>query len=328
VSERRAPRFGLSAPQGVFSEFEHVAPVDRAAAVAAYVSCAERAGFDSVWVSDHLHPIRDGDRGGLLEGWTLLAVLGALTTSIRLGQLVMCAGFRNPALLAKMSSTLDVLTGGRLILGLGSGWFEEEFEANGFRFLSPARRRAQLRDTIEIVRRLWQGDVSTYGGQEYSIDEARGDRPLQPSPPVLVGGRGDLTLRLACRHADMTNFSGSLAQFVAASETLRRHCDELDRDFDSIDRTWFTIGVLVTDTEAEARTITERWRSRGDVRGQRVQFAGTGPQIVERLAPFVEAGCSDLIVTLSDAPEPEAAERFSRSVIDVLAPRTEGSRVG
>ncbi len=166
---------------------------------------AEKSGFDSFWVSDHLF----GGAGGTpdrncLEAWTLLAALARDTKKIRLGVLVAAIQYRNPALQAKMAAGVDHMSGGRLEFGVGAGWKEDEYRAYGYDFLPPGDRVEQLRDGLEITRRLWQDDRATYHGKHYRIDDAVcAPKPTQrPRPPIWIGGAGPRVMRLAARYAD------------------------------------------------------------------------------------------------------------------------------
>ena len=166
---------------------------------------SERAGFDSFWVSDHFFGGAEGvpDRN-CLEAWTLLSALARDTTKIRLGVLVAAVQYRNPALQAKIAAGIDHISGGRLEFGLGAGWKEEEYRAYGYPFPSPGERVEQLRDGLEITRRLWQDDRATYHGKHYRIDDAVcAPKPTQrPRPPIWIGGAGPRVMRLAARYGD------------------------------------------------------------------------------------------------------------------------------
>jgi len=166
---------------------------------------AEKSGFASFWVSDHFF----GGPGGTpdrncLEAWTLLAALARDTTKIRLGVLVAAVQYRNPALQAKMAASVDHISGGRLEFGVGAGWKEDEYRAYGYAFPSPGDRVDQLREGLEITRRLWQDDRATYHGKHYRIDDAVcAPKPTQrPRPPIWIGGAGPRVMRLAARYAD------------------------------------------------------------------------------------------------------------------------------
>lgn len=205
-------RYGLVVPQGWRDDlpgrdFEHMVSVTQA---------AERLGFDSVWLYDHLQT-RDGDPTTMLECWTSLAALARETSRVRLGQIVTCALYRNAALLAQMATTVDVLSGGRLVLGLGAGWDEDEYIAFGYGTALPpiAERLLHLEETLDVVRRRFDG-------------------------PILVGGAGErVLLRIVAQHADACNLTDSFdpAFYRHKLDVLRAHCETYDRDYDAILRT-------------------------------------------------------------------------------------------
>ena len=296
--------FGLSLPQGVLSELAHVPPDAIPADVVGTARRAETLGFDSLWVSDHLLPIRKRDVGGCLEGWTLLSAVSQVTERVRLGQAVLCTAFRNPMLTAKMAATLDVLSSGRLVLGLGAGWYQREFEAYGYEFGPGPERRRHLRETIATVRELWQ-DGARLGGPG----------PLQRFPPILVGGKGPRLLELVAAHADIANFSGSLDDFVDASRDLDRACEAIGRDPAEIERTWLTVGLLVGETDRQVAATVERWRTDGHVRHVRLQHRGTPEQVAEPLRALVDAGCRELIVPMPGDGTTAELELFAGEVM-------------
>ena len=160
----------------------------------------------------------------MFECWTTIAAISQLTTTIRLGQMVGCASYRNPALLAKITSTVDVISGGRLDWGIGAGWYENEYLAYGYDFPRPAVRIAGLADTVEIVKRMWTEPETTFSGRVHSVTGAQCDpKPLQqPHPPIWIGGSGEqLTLRVVAEHADYSNFGGDLQMFMHKRDVLR-----------------------------------------------------------------------------------------------------------
>lgn len=281
---------------------------------------AERTGFDSVWVSDHLFLdwAKYGgpdDAQGSLECWTTMAALAAATERMRVGSLTTCNDFRNPALLAKMASTLDVLSGGRLEVGLGAGWYEPEYRAAGIDFDSPATRIRRLGEAVEIVQRLLTGEELTFKGDHYTIDGAIcRPRPVQdPRPRVWVGGKGDLLLSTVARGADGWNFSwlGSFEAYEQRVRALERACERAGRDPATIAR---SVGVYVmagrddADVKRRFDRLTERTPS--GVLGAEVSWerfrrdhvAGTANEVVDRLAVLDELGVEEVIVSLGTLP--------------------------
>lgn len=266
---------------------------------------AEVAGFDSLWLDDHLLSDEGDWRDAKLEGWTSLAALAALTTRPRLGLLVAANTFRHPGLMAKMATTLDHVSGGRFVLGLGAGWFEREHEAFGIEFGNRAGERLDwLEESVGLVERLLAGEVVSHDGPRYRMREARCEpRPIQSPLPILIGGSGRRkTLRTAALHASLWNGYGEPSEIAAASEALRGWCVELGRPFDEIERT-VTMEVVIRDTEAAARTVFGEVEEVHGIRG-RVRSDGTlagldvgGPPeaIAAYLRPFAALGVAEVI---------------------------------
>ena len=231
-------KFGVIVPQGVDHEYDGWEPSTawrRAIEVARH---AEALGFESIWLYDHFQtdPIPEDEI--TFEGFTLLAGLGASTERVRVGHLVLGAGYRNPALVAKMASTLDVITGGRMELGLGAGWKEDEYVAYGWDFPPLKERFAILADTLEIVARMFSGQHATFAGDHRQVTDAI-NVPVglqRPRIPIVIGGNGpNVTFRLAARHADELNLDGLSPEEVAAAiPVVRKRCDEVGRDPDSL----------------------------------------------------------------------------------------------
>lgn len=225
-------------------------PSLRAAALA-----AEAAGFDSVWLDDHLLNDEGDWRAPKLEGWTTLAALAPITGTVRLGHLVSANTFRNPGLLAKQAATLDHVSGGRFVLGIGAGWFEAEHTAFGIEFGESAGDRLdRLDEAVGLIRRLLDGERVTHDGRYYQFRDAICEpRPIQARLPILVGGSGRTkTLRTTARYADLWNGYGTPARIAEVSGWLRERCDEVGRSFEAIERT-VVMDVVVRDSVAQAR---------------------------------------------------------------------------
>jgi len=216
----------------------------------------EEAGWDSIWIDDHLLADEGDPRDGKLEGWTTLAALAVLTTHVRLGLLVGANTFRNPGLTAKLATTLDHLSDGRAVLGLGGGWFELEHEAFGLDFGSGfGERLDRLDEAVGIIRRLLDGETVTHDGRFYTMREAICEpRPVQARLPILIGGSGPKkTLRTTARYADLWNAYGTPERIAQTSLILAQRCAEEGRRFEDIERT-VTIHAVMRDTPAEAVT--------------------------------------------------------------------------
>jgi F420-dependent oxidoreductase-like protein len=214
----------------------------------------EAAGWDSLWIDDHLLADEGDPRDGKLEGWTTLAALAVLTERVRLGLLVGANTFRNPGLTAKLATTVDQLSNGRVVLGLGGGWFEREHDAFGLDFGSGfGERLDRLDEAVGLIRRLLDGETVTHNGRFYAMQDAVCEpRPIQSRLPILIGGSGPTkTLRTTARYADLWNAYGTPERIAATSEILAQRCTEIDRPYEEIERT-VTIHAVIRDSEAEA----------------------------------------------------------------------------
>jgi F420-dependent oxidoreductase-like protein len=226
-------RAGVVLPQGWIETFS-----DSSAAVAwqravSSARTAERLGFESGWFYDHFHRWPVATQDPVFESFTGLTGIAGVTRRLRLGHLVICAGFRNPALVAKMASTLDVISGGRFDLGIGAGWYQEEWHAFGYDFPDRSTRLATLRDHLEVIANMLRPGPATYPGRHARVDGAVNEpKPLQPKLPIMVGGNGpNVTWRLAARYADELNLDGlSAGRTREALPVIAARCEEVGRD--------------------------------------------------------------------------------------------------
>ena len=288
-----APRAGGALRFGVQPRPEHVPWSDLARAF----RDADELGLDSAFTFDHLMPI-DGRPGPCLEGWTSLAALAAKTERIRVGVLVTGNPYRNPALLAKMSTTVDHVSNGRLILGMGAGWFEAEFNAYGFLFDTAGGRAHRLVEAVEVVKALWTQDKATYTGKYYQLKDAPFDpRPVQrPHPPLLIGGMGPKVLQpLAARHADIWHF------FVK------------DGDPEEIKR-------VVTDFDALCRKAGRDPAAVEKATSLRPEdIAGKSPDDARaRIRAMADAGARHFILSLSAPYDWQLLRTFAKDVVPPL----------
>jgi F420-dependent oxidoreductase-like protein len=311
--------FGTFIPQGWKMELAGIAdPQDKWAKAVEVSVLAEELGYDSLWVYDHFHNVPVPAHETMFEAWTTLAAISQRTSRIRLGQMVACAPYRNPGLLAKITSNLDVISGGRLDLGIGAGWYEHEYKAYGYGFPPAADRIRMLRETVEIVTLMWSERDATYEGRFFRVDGAQCDpKPLQtPHPPILIGGGGEqLTLRVVARLADRSNFGGKPQEFAHKCEVLKGHCDAVGRDYDEITKTW-SPEMFVRSTEREivdagSRSFWgepfESWREGN--------LVGTPEQVCEKLKAYVDLGCGGVMPWASDYPDTETLTLFAEQVI-------------
>ena len=311
--------FGAFIPQGWKMELASIegAPAkwDRTVEIALL---AEQLGYDSLWVYDHFHNVPRPAHEAVFECWTTIAAISQRTSRIRLGQMVGCNSYRNPGLLAKITSTVDVISGGRLDWGIGAGWYENEYRGYGYEFPKPKDRIGMLEETVEIVRSMWTEPETTYRGRYYELNRANCDpKPLQrPHPPIWIGGGGEqLTLRVVARHGDCSNFGGLPEEFARKVAALRDHCSAVGRDPDEIRMTW-SPEVHVRRTGAEVAAFTsptmgahgpEAWRA--------ANLVGTPEQVCEKIQAYRALGCRGFIPWTADYPDTETLTLFATEVM-------------
>ena len=227
-------KVGVVIPQGWTYEYEGVTARDAWQRTVDAAQRADQLGFESIWLFDHVHTTPEARDLPHFEAYTALTALAALTKRVRLGQLVTCAGFRNPALLAKMVATMDVVAGGRMELGIGAGWKQEEWEAYGWGFPSLRKRQDHLRDSLEIITRmLHRSGRASFDGETASVEGAINEpRPIQEHLPILVGGNGRrVTWKIAAQFADELNLDNMPPEeWLEVKRDLEAHCEELGRD--------------------------------------------------------------------------------------------------
>jgi F420-dependent oxidoreductase-like protein len=302
------PWFGLHLPRYTFPD---ASPAQLFDSVVEQVQAAEGAGFSTVTVMDHLYqipgvgPITDP----MLEGWSVLAALARETSRVRLGTLVTGVTYRNPALLAKTATTLDVISGGRALFGLGAAWNDVEHDGYGFEFPPVRERMDRLDEALTIVRAMFTEERPSFEGRFYRIREALNEpRPIQPGgPPILVGGGGEQrTLRIAARHADLTHwFAIGIEPLRRKTEILERYCAEIGRDPASIERT-MGAPVIVAANDAEAQAFLERMPE------DRRPFAqvGTVQQVAGAMRPYLDAGFTGFTFNNSLYRTPDSIARL------------------
>jgi len=305
----RPVRFGVTLPQ-IKRTWEEA----RAAALE-----FDRLGFHSVWVCDHLYGV-PMPQIPILEAWSELAAVAAVTERVELGTLVTPPFFRNPAVLAKQIATVDQIAGGRVIPGLGAGWFQAEFDGYGCPFPSLRERMRALEESAELMVRLWTEEQVTYEGTWARTRDARCEPKPARRPPLLIGGGGERVLMgIAVRHADIWNnlavFQPQLAQKV---EALKRRCAELGRDFESIEVSQQCTVVIAPD-EATARQHVEKAKKvyGGHMGGQIEQHGiwGTPEQVAEKIQRHVDLGCTLFVIEFFGRDTREPARLFAEKVV-------------
>ena len=269
-----------------------------------------KGAYASAWFIDHLQ-FQDSD---LLEGWTALTYLAALHPELQWGHSVLCQSFRNPAHLAKMAATLQFLSGGRYILGVGAGWHEEEYLAYGYDFPAASTRVEQLDEALQIIKALWTQERATFEGKHYQIRGAWCEPKPDPLPTIMVGAFKPKMLRLAARHADWWNVSSTgIADYRAYVQEFERACEEVGRDPGTVRRTWGG-GCACAPTEQEVAKIAEE----RPLLQPGEDFVGTPQQLLEQMQPFVELGVDYFILDCSGFPELTTATMLVNEVLPAL----------
>lgn len=305
------PFFGYHMPSFTFPGVAPDQLFDHAVGLA---RSAEDAGFELVTVMDHCYQITPigPEEEPMLEGYTTLAALARETSRVRLATLVTGVTYRNPALVAKMVTTLDVISKGRMICGIGAAWNESEHIGYGFPFPPIRERMDRLDEALTIIKLMFTQDRPSFSGTHYRIDRALNNpRPLQPGgPKVMVGGGGEQrTLRLVARHADMSHWFGPLADIKRKVEILNRYCEEEGRDPASITKTMGSPVVLV-ENEGQAKTVMERMPPE-----RRVMFTPATPeQAAEILQDFIDIGIEGFTLGNPTLGTPEEFERARRLI--------------
>jgi F420-dependent oxidoreductase-like protein len=261
-----------------------------------------------------------------------MAALARDTSKIKLGQMVTCNGYRPPALLAKMSSCIDVLSHGRLIVGIGAGWYQHEHEAYGYPFPETPERLRMLRDGVQVLRAMWTQERAEFEGSYYQVRGAINEpKPVQkPHPPLWIGGSGEkVTLKLVAQYGDACNIGGDVETLKHKLEVLRGHCETVGRDYDTIVKS-HTVTPIVGSSEAEIdAVVTGTARRTGqdprEIRQQYGQFIGRPEQVAAAIQARVDVGLDYIIVYQPNMADGGVIRRFAQEVIPLVRP---GTRVG
>ena len=265
--------------------------------------------FESLWMTDHFFWQDDPT----YEAWTVMSYMAARWPRYKIGPMVLGQSYRNPALLAKMAATLQTISEGRFIMGIGAGWKEDEYRAYDYPYPRPGIRIEQLKDTLEIMTRMWKDpDPVTYEGEQYSVIGAYCQPKPDPMIPIMVGGGGVKTMRLAAQYADIWNLpDAAIERFTERMAILDQHCADLGRDPKTLERSWFgRLGVAKTETDALALS-NGRWTKDN-------AFVGTPQQAVELMLPFVEAGVTYFMLEVLGLPDPDVIGMVKEEVLPAL----------
>jgi F420-dependent oxidoreductase-like protein len=249
----------------------------------------ERSGWDGIWIADHFMPNRPENLGPTQECWTMLAAIAARVPRVRLGTLVTGNTYRNPAVLAKEVAQVDVISGGRVILGIGAGWQQNEHEAYGIPFYTVGGRLRRLEEAVQIIRSLFDNDRTDSPGKYYKVHNAPlGPKPVQSHLPILIGGGGEkVTMRIAAQYADEWNTWGAPAHLAAKIKVLEAHCQALGRDPKSIKRSAQAIVTISDDP-----TVIERARGAPGF----ASIAGNVDEVKAEIKAYADAGVDEFIV--------------------------------
>jgi F420-dependent oxidoreductase-like protein len=294
---------------------------------------ADAGPFDSIWVYDHFHTVPTPTDESTFEAWSMMAAFAAATSRVRLGQMCTCMGYRNPAYLAKVAASIDVVSGGRVEMGIGGGWYEHEWRAYGYGFPGAGDRLGLLDEGVQIMRQLWTTGTATLAGKHYQVDGAISrPLPLQDGgiPLWIAGGGEKKTLRIAARYAQYTNFEATPDVFARKSQILAEHCRDVGTDFDAIVRsTNFNVVIGETDKDVADKMAWIKAHYEPLISAEALErymglytsgLVGTPEQIVERLTQARAAGLGYVIGYFVDAAYDRGSiDLFASKVIPELA---------
>jgi len=299
-----------------------VSPRDQFLLIVKTAHALEELGFTSGWLYDHFHTYPLVKEESVFEAWTTLTALAMATERLRLGTIVTCNSYRNPALLAKMASVFDVLSNGRLEFGIGAGWYQQEYEGYGYRFDPNPDRIRMLGEAVQIVKELWTSGRCEFEGKYYSLKGALNfPLPVQkPHPPVLIGGGGEkLTLRVVAKYADMFNTGGDLETYRRKLQVLANHCDKVGRNYEDIRKTYMATVSLGREQGEAERKIGELASYFGGLEEFKKKHAvGTPDEVARKLGEFKDLGVSYFILYFRDAHQRRSLELFRDEVMQRL----------
>jgi F420-dependent oxidoreductase-like protein len=301
-----ATEFGVFVPQGWRMDLTEIEdPVEQYEAMTSAGKKAEELGFDSVWVYDHFHTVPEPTKNTVFECWTITAGLARDLKKAKVGQMVSCNGYRNPALLAKMASTVDVMSDGRLLFGLGAGWYEHEWLAYGYGFPEVPERMRAFKEACEIIHRMWTEDEVVFDGEFYKVDKpinepkAASSGSAKKHPPFWIGGGGEkVTLRLVAKWGDACNVGGDIENLKHKFDVLKKHCDDVGRDYAEITRSTSVNVHLLEDGEDPEKATKKARGDRTFAQYAEMFRVGTAEEITDLLKAREEAGVDYFITYL------------------------------
>jgi F420-dependent oxidoreductase-like protein len=326
-------RFGLFIPQGWRMDLVDIEPEKHWAVMRDLATYADNGAWDSLWVYDHFHTVPMPTGEATHEAWSLMAAYAATTSRIKLGQMCTAMSYRNPVYLAKVAATTDVISGGRIQMGIGGGWYEHEWRAYGYGFPSAGVRLARLDEGVQIMRDAWRDGKVSLDGKHYQVDGAIVEpKPLQDGgiPFWIAGGGEKVTLRIAAQYAQYTNFTPELEAFKHKSDVLAEHCRAVGTDFDAIVRS-ANFSAIIGTSEADVKERQQRILDRMSryvpqaaaeamLSGGSEGATGTTEQVIERIAKVRDLGCEYAICYFPEAAyDRSGLELFEREVIPALS---------
>jgi len=317
-------RFGSFIPQGWLGELKGCVPGREFEAISNVALQCDALGFDSIWVYDHFMTL-PATTEACFESWTTLSALAALTKNLGLGQLVTCNSFRYPSVLAKMGATLDVISNGRLNLGIGAGWYKLEYDAYGIPYPKDSVRIAQLREAVKIIKKMWTEDEPSFHGQHYTIDKAiNSPKPIQkPHPPILIGGEGRrLTLRVVAELADRCNFGGPITpqRYKELVEVLGEHCRKVGRKIDQIEKTLIVDYTVIAKNRAALNEKIRKFKPKSVSKAQFIEgnLVGTPEEVISRIGEFIDIGVTYIMMRFPDMMKNEPIRLFADEVMSAF----------
>ncbi len=319
-------KFGAFVPQGWRMDLVGVPADEQWPTILAAAQKIESLGYDAAWVYDHFHTVPVPTQEATHECWSLMAALAAATDTIRLGQMCTCNSYRLPSYMAKVATTVDIISGGRVDFAIGAGWYEHEYLAYGYEFPRAGIRLAQLDEAVQIIKKMWTEEETHFEGEHYSVKGAINQpKPIQdPHPPLWIAGGGrKKTLLTVAKYGDYSNFGGTPESFAERNEILDQHCEAVGRDPGEIGRTLHAMITVVPD-EASFESIMDRVAAQS---GRETEaylassqtIAGTAQQVAEKLGAFGEAGCVYTIGYFSDVLWGDSIDLFAAEVMPALS---------